>query len=292
MTETGAISLAWLSFPSSCSIRKDSERVNRQILMIAALAAALLLSLLSTARADSVSYYGTVAAGVPLKVISVDLNDPNVKITGQVTKFGAGHAEPFHQMIRRVQPTIAITGTFFSVRSKVPIGDIVIDGRLAHFGGLGTALCVTDTNEVEFVSPRRNTHQDWSKYDFVLCSGPRLVAGGVAYVEPWSEGFRDRHMLNRNGRIAVGVTRDNRLLIVATRKPIYLSRLARAMRALGVVHAINLDGGSSIGLYYKGKMLIRPGRWLTNLILVYGDRSRYEEMKEKLLPIPTRSAKR
>lgn len=251
-----------------------------------------LLCAIRPSRAESISYYGIVAAGVPMKVISVNLNDPNVKISGGFTKFGAGHSEPFQQMVRRADPTIAITGTFFCNYSLKPIGDIVIDGQLAHFGGLGTALCVTDNNEVSFIKPKRDTHQDWSQYDFVLCSGPRLVTDGVAYVEPWSEGFRDKHMLNRNGRIAVGLTGDNRLLFVVTRKPVYLSKLARAMREIGVKNAINLDGGSSMGLYYKGKLVIRPSRWLTNLVVVYADRSRYEQRKEQLLPQRMRAAKR
>lgn len=256
-------------------------------------AAALTVTLLQTAAtAGSVDKYGIVAAGVPMKVLSVNLNDPNVKITGEMAKFGAGHAEPFGQMVNRVNPTIAVTGTFFCDHSLIPIGDIVIDGRLAHFGGMGTALCITENNEVDFVKPERYVHQDWSRYDFVLCSGPRLITDGVAYVEPWSEGFRDKHMLNRNSRIAIGVTKDNRLVIVATRKPIYLSKLAKAMRAIGVMNAINLDGGSSIGLHYKGKTLIRPGRWLTNLILVFDNKEKYEEIKDHLLPERIRSAGR
>jgi exopolysaccharide biosynthesis protein len=135
-------------------------------------------------------------------------------------------------------------------------------------------------------------HHDWSKYDFVLCCGPRLVTDGVVDVEPSAEGFHDAHMLNRNGRVAVGVTASNRLIFVVTRKPVYLSALARAMKDLGVTNAINLDGGSSIGLYYKGSVLIRPSRQLTNLVLVYDDRWRYEEVKEQLLPIDMRSAHR
>jgi hypothetical protein len=230
-------------------------------------------------RRNNISYYCTVSAGVPLKVISVDLNDIKVKVTGEICKYGVGHAEPFGQMVRRTHPTIAITGTFFSNRSLIPVGDIVINGKLAHFGGLGTALCVTDNNTVEFVKPEMNHHQDWSRYDFVLCSGPRLITDGVPYVEPWSEGFRDKHMLNENGRVAVGITRNNRIVFVATRKPVYLSKLAKAMRGIGITDAINLDGGSSIGVYYKGQTLISPSRRLTNLILVYGDRWQYEELK-------------
>ena len=87
---------------------------------------------------------------------------------------------------------------------------------------------------VEFIKPKRDTHQDWSKYEFVLCCGPRLITDGIPYVEPWTEGFKDKHMLNRNGRLAVGATADNHLVFVATRHPVYLSKLAKAMRgALG-----------------------------------------------------------
>ena len=248
-----------------------------------------LLGSMRVSGAQSLRYIETTVANVPLKVISIDLSDPNIKITGEVTKYGAGHSEPFGQMVHRAKPTVALTGTFFCPRSHKPIGDIVIDGRLACFGGLGTALCITDNNEVEFVRPARNTHQDWGKYDFVLCSGPRLVTDGIAYVEPWREGFKDKHMLNRNGRLAVGVTRDKHLLIVATRQPVYLSRLAKAMRGLGVWDGINLDAGSSMGLHYKGKTLIEPSRWLTNLIVVYDDRWRYEDHKDVLLPVAMRS---
>jgi hypothetical protein len=97
-------------------------------------------------------------------------------------------------------------------------------------------------------------------------------------------------MLNRNGRLAVGITKNHELMFVATRKPVYLSKLARAMRALGVRDAINLDAGSSMGLHYKGKTLIHPSRKLTNLILVYDNKDRYFDLKERLLPLAMRSA--
>lgn len=263
---------------------------NRLWWMAALMLAACVLVRLP-AHAGSVAYWTTKAAGVPLKVVAVDLNDLNVRISGQMTQFGAGHAEPFRRMVRRAQPTVAITGTFFSSRLK-PIGDVVIDGRLANFGGLGTAMCITHNNEVEFVRPQRYRHLDWSNYGFVVRAGPRLIQNGVVHVSANAEGFEDRHLLAPNPRIAIGVTRSNKLVIVATRKRVYLYQLARAMRALGVVNAINLDGGSSIGLYYKGRTLIRPSRRMTNLIVIYQNRERYEQVKEKLLPVRMRSASR
>lgn len=248
--------------------------------------------ILQTAQAEAIHYYCTTVQGVPLKVISVDMNSPQVKVTGMLNQFGAGHTEPFQQMVRRASPTVAITGTFHCNRTFRPIGDIVIGGRLTHFGGLGTALCVSENNHVKFIRPKPYRRQDWSRFDYVLSAGPRLVQNNVAYVEPAREGFRDRHMLNPNPRIAIGTTRDNRLMIVLTRKPIYLSRMAGAMKALGIENAINLDGGSSIGVYYKGKILVNPQRQLTNILVIYQDRNRYETVKDRLLPVYMRSVKR
>ncbi len=248
--------------------------------------------LLPVAQAKEIQYYCTTVRGVPVKVISVDMNSPQVKVTGMLNQLGVGHTEPFRQMIRRATPTVAITGTFHSNRTFRPIGDIVIGGRLTHFGGLGTALCVSEDNHVKFVRPKRYRRHDWSGFDYVLSAGPRLVQNNVAYVEPAREGFRDRHMLSPNPRIAIGMTRDNRLMIVITRKPIYLSRMAGAMKALGIENAINLDGGSSIGVYYKGKILVNPQRQLTNILLIYQDRNRYEAVKDRLLPVYMRSVKR
>jgi len=69
-----------------------------------------------------------------------------------------------------------------------------------------------------------------------------------------------------------------------TREPIYLGRLAKVMQAMGCSEAMNLDAGTSTGFYYNGTTLARPGRKLTNMIVVYGRKSRYEHALEQLVP--------
>ena len=91
----------------------------------------------------SIKFWQTEAAGVPVKCITVDLNDDNVKVSAVMARKGTGTSEPFRQMILRAQPNVAVTGTFFSLDNLRPVGDIVIDGSLIHFGGMGTALCIT-----------------------------------------------------------------------------------------------------------------------------------------------------
>ena len=44
--------------------------------------------------------------------------------------------------------------------------------------------------------------------------------------------------------------------------------LARLMRALGCSQAMNLDGGSSSCLWVRGNYLQRPGRDISNALLI------------------------
>ncbi len=222
-------------------------------------------------------------AGVPVMVLTVDLNDPNIKVTGIMAQYGRGHAERFADMISRSHPTAAFTGTYFSENNNIPIGDIVVNGKLAHRGGVGTALCLTDDNQCDFVRPPYNyARMDWSQYDFVCSAGPRLVKEGVAEVHPGEEGFRDPHLLGSATRLAVGLTAHHKLLFVATRDHIQLGKMAKVMKALGCVDALNLDAGGSLGFYDHAKMRIAPSRKLTNAILIYDDRERFERFKHRL----------
>lgn len=241
----------------------------------------------------SIRFWQTGAAGVPVKVISVDLNDPNVKVSAVMAARGNGTSEPFRQMISRANPNVAVTGTFFSLDDLQPVGDIVVDGSLVHFGGMGTALCITPANRATMVTCQWGRHHDWSPFDFVVACGPRLLHGGRVVLDARAERFHDRHMLAPNSRIAVGITRGNTLFFVMTHEPIYLGRLARVMQALGAADAMNLDAGTSTGFYYDGATLARPGRKLTNMIVVYGRRDRYEHALDQLVsPMYRRAASR
>ncbi len=252
---------------------------------ISASALLSLSALASPSHGRSVTLSRTTSAGTPLIVINVDMNDPNVKVSGIVAQGGCGSSEKFGDMVSRSHPTAAVTGTFFSPGSNIPIGDIVVDGRLAHRGGVGTALCITEDNQCDFVTPpHRYARMDWSQYDFVCTSGPRLINDTLPYVYPHQEGFRDAHLLGSATRLAVGITSGHHLLFVSTRCKVQLGQMARAMKKLGCVDAIALDAGSSLGFYNNGSMLIQPGRRLTNAILIYDDKDRYERFKARLIP--------
>ena len=96
--------------------------------------------------AYGITQWGTYTDGVPVQVVLVDLNKPQIKVSALLSRDGIGSSEPFAEMIERSHPKVAVTGTFFSLDNLRPIGDIVIDGNLAYFGGMGTALCITPAN--------------------------------------------------------------------------------------------------------------------------------------------------
>ena len=256
----------------------------------------LVSSLLLPALIPEVNAGGNVAyskrwiQGTPVHVVTVNLNSPNVKVSPAIARHGIGTSEGFGSMLSRLQPTAAITGTFFCVRSLVPVGRIVVDSKPVNFGDVGTAVCFGADNSVDFRLAHRAVNSDFSGYESIICAGPRLVRDGVRCVAPSAEGFRDRSLYKEAHRSALGVTKHNKLLLVTVNRPIYLSRLARIMRDLGAVDAVNLDGGSSTALSYRDDVLSHPGRRMTNLIVVYDSPTEFAKIKPSLAPSPVVAA--
>jgi len=219
-----------------------------------------------------ITIYRDYAANVPVIVVEINLNHSDAYVTGTMATGGSGHSETWSSLIHRTQPLVAVTGTYFDVASKIPIGDLFIGGRLAHFGGKGSALCIDSSNRARFITVPQDRRVDWSTYDFVIRSGPRLVNAGVAQVHMRAEGFHDTALTRPTARLGVGLTKHNTLLLVSTRKAVTLQRWAQALKATGAWDAMNLDAGPCMALYVDGRTVIRPRTRLTNLMLVYDGR--------------------
>lgn len=95
-------------------------------------------------------------------------------------------------------------------------------------------------------------------------AGPRLLPELTLVKEGFVDNANKRDALGSNqpnARTAVGITRDGSVvLVMVAQKPsapstsgISLPALADLMKTLGAEQAMNLDGGSSSSLYYKGK---------------------------------------
>lgn len=255
-------------------------RIRYAVLAIILLIAAALPSF----GATPVAYSKVKQAGVHMRVVTVDLNAPTITVTPAIARNGIGTSESFRCLVRRTRPTAAINGTFFDVRTLRPTGDIVIDRQLVCKGVVGCAIAVTG-KAISFLPSRRRDLYSWSAHDSVLAVGPTLICGGKLVVVPKQEGFRSGVHYSKRLRAAVGITKANKLLLVTTTHKVYLGSLARAMRSMGCLDAATLDGGSSVGLYCKGKLLVNPSRGMTNCLLVYDNASDYENRRASLLPV-------
>lgn len=253
--------------------------------LYAAFAACLVLvAALPSFGATAVAHGKVKSAGVYMRVVTVNLSSPAITVTPAIARHGIGTSESFRCMMRRTRPAAAINGTFFDVRTLRPTGDIVINRQLVYKGGLGCAIAVTGSRAVSFLPSRRRDLYTWSAHDSVMAVGPTLICGGKLVVVPKQEGFRSGVHYSKKLRAAVGLTKANKLLLVTTTRKVYLGSLARAMRSLGCVDAATLDGGSSVGLYCKGKLLVNPGRGMTNCLLIYDNAADYENRRAFLLP--------
>lgn len=215
------------------------------------------------------SYSRRAIAGADLHVIDVDLNDRRVVVSPALASSGIGRSEQFASFVQRLRPAAAINGTFFNKRSLRPVADIVVNGKLVYFGGMGTAFAVA-ADGVDFIRLPKSRRVDWSEHRAALAGGPLLVWEGFAKPVPGGEGFGDPHVFARAApRTAIGITRSNHLLLVTTAKGCSLGKLAKALRAIGAVYAFNLDGGSSAAMWHRGAMIARPKRPLTNVLCIY-----------------------
>lgn len=117
--------------------------------------------------------------------------------------------------------------------------------------------------------PTKTDVSFWKNVSYALGAGPRLITDGRITVDPVSEGFSSEKILRYSmARSAVGVTKDNKLLLVTVNSAT-IGELAEIMKSLGAYNAMNLDGGASSGLYFKGHYLTTPGRELSNALVVY-----------------------
>jgi hypothetical protein len=109
-----------------------------------------------------------------------------------------------------------------------------------------------------------NLKEGWEGVVHAVGGGPRLVRGGQVEVSYQSEGFQESVSQSIAPRSAVGVTSDGFMLLVAVdgrriaSPGISLTGLAELMLKLGTVDAMNLDGGGSSTLVYKGQVVNHP----------------------------------
>ena len=164
------------------------------------------------------------------------------------------------------------------------MGDIAVNGNLVYAGVAGMAFCLTPENRVAWRPGPHQVKTNWTGYRTVLCAGPRLLTQGEVLLNGRAEGFHDPRVFGSAPRSALAWRPDGVLIFLTIQENISLRNLAYVCQHLGASEAMALDGGSSSGLYAEGRTLTRPGRSLSNLLLVYTSRQRFQQYAARLAP--------
>lgn len=113
-----------------------------------------------------------------------------------------------------------------------------------------------------------NKEVEWGNVVHAIGAGPSLVRNGKSVYMPEKEGFKDPKILSHSSqRSFSGVTKDNKLMM-GTVNGVTIKQLSKIAYDLGLVEAINLDGGASSGLIYKDEYKTATGREISNAIVI------------------------
>ncbi|MGE5417580.1 MAG: phosphodiester glycosidase family protein [Acidobacteriota bacterium] len=102
----------------------------------------------------------------------------------------------------------------------------------------------------------------------ILQAGPMLVKNGQYGLSPQDEQKMEPKFYNKCSWSFAGIKNDGVTFVIGTVSGVNFKSMASTVQKLGMRDAVMLDGNASSGLYYKGKSLIKPGRKLSNCLIV------------------------
>jgi hypothetical protein len=226
----------------------------------------------------AVSFASGIIAGVKVSIIRINLANPAVRLGVLVPRSGmARGGERLERMYARSGAIAAINGGYFNTKTYAPVGDIVAKKRLLARGQLRTALAINLAGRASVIdwtdgNQRASQHSSnqWRGFATVIGNGPHIINKGQVRIRMRSEGYRDLAILQPNARSAIGLINDRELVLVSTDQKITLEQLARVMQKLRSREALVLDGGSSTGMVWRGKTVVKSVRRIAYGICVYG----------------------
>ncbi len=107
----------------------------------------------------------------------------------------------------------------------------------------------------------------WNQVRTLVTGSPQLVKNGKIY-NTYSKEKLQRSIATSMTRTAVGVTANNKLLMLTLSGKSDFSKLAQIMKRLGAKDALALDGGGSTDMYLNGKNVIPNYRPVSNALVV------------------------
>lgn len=188
----------------------------------------------------------------------------------------------------------SMTGTVTDLRplsGDIPLlpGTVVISGSFMGAKFIGDNL-KPGTRVTLKLDLRGSSTTGWDRVEQSVGGGPWLVKDGRVFVDAQEEKFQSSFYQGSHPRTAVGVTSDDKLLIVTVdgrqkwSRGMSLNSLAQLMRSLGCLQAMNLDGGGSTTLATGVGVINSPStgseRAVADAIAVFGTALSFEEVRD------------
>ncbi|MDO8587879.1 MAG: phosphodiester glycosidase family protein [Armatimonadota bacterium] len=233
------------------------------LLLLPALAAAAATYFFAAPERD---YTSVLISGRRIHVVTIDPRRSRVDILPVLVP-----RKTFEQVVDEYKPRAAINGTYFD-KAYMPIGDIVAQGKVLVKGYQRSAIAADGSGRLRFRRRMGRSPFRWSGFSTGLAAGPMLVRGGRPSARPGPGGFGSFSRALRAPRSAVGLTADEKLLLVVAPRRVTLDEMAHIMLKLGAADAMNLDGGGSCALYGDGVVVVKPYSRMSSVLLVKDDR--------------------
>ncbi|SDL74979.1 phosphodiester glycosidase family protein [Halarsenatibacter silvermanii] len=157
---------------------------------------------------------------------------------------------------------------------EIPSGGYLIQAR----GEAASRLSQAETGDpLEIRENIKPESELPGEIDFILGAGPQLIEEGSVNITSEEESFQEDIVSGRAPRTAVGITEDDKLLLVTVdgRQPersmgVSLEGLADILLKLGADEAVNLDGGDSSSMLVRGFTMNVPSgyREVSNSLLI------------------------
>ena len=178
-----------------------------------------------------------------------------------------------------------VTFTVTEVRANAKNTAVPKGGAVLSSGGPAAAFLKANLQPGDKLTVRMDIKSlgglDWTKVRQSVGGGTWLLKNGREFIDTEAAGFGASFASARHPRTAAGVSADGKLMLVtvdgrqAISRGINLPDLSALMKRLGAVNAINLDGGGSTTLSYRGIVVNSPSggeqRPVADGILIFSD---------------------
>ncbi|MEQ8998519.1 MAG: phosphodiester glycosidase family protein [Coleofasciculus sp. B1-GNL1-01] len=140
----------------------------------------------------------------------------------------------------------------------IPVNGYLLTGR----GGDSKVAVSTLPIGTQVQIEQKTLPTEFNNYPHILGAGPLLLQNRQIVLDATAEKFSNAFAQQSAIRSAIGITANGTLIIAAIHNRVggrgpNLTETAQLMQQLGAVDALNLDGGSSTGLYLGGHLLDR-----------------------------------